>query len=252
MRPYLLGYVFLLIALGCSTSDPTPVIKPGRCFLLSVTEKYSVLPVVTRLEYDSLDRLVRYLTTYNIDTLYASAFTYGSNGYIESETRHDGSVGTYSYDGSNRLKEVAYNTATKELITYKYNSHGQLSGRVVITGPKVFNYTYAYPNGSSHNCSEEVSWDASYPHTLTRVMEYDNMKNPMKELSIPYLSFRPYRIPAGDTNVTRSSESSTKEVSTYEYQYNGMGYPTLIKEVRYIGTWTDTYAYALTYRCKEL
>ncbi len=253
MRPYvLIAYVFLLSALGCTTSDPPPVIKPGTCYLLSITEILNTLPIVTQIEYDSLNRVARYSSTYNGATTFASTFSYGSNGLVESETRHDGSVGTYTYDASNQLEQVAYNTPALNVITFKHNSHGQLTGRVVKTGATVFNYTYAYPNTSSHNCSEEVSWDASYPQAFYRTMEYDNMKNPMKELSIPYVSFKPYRIPAGANNATKSSESSTKELRTYTYQYNDMGYPTVIKEVWQIGSSTVTYQYLLNYTCKEL
>ncbi len=172
-----------------------------------------------------------------------SLYTYDAQNRLSTITSRS-YVGSYYYDGNNRVDSIAYlNSGTFDWADkYSYNSSGQLAQDQFYnsSGPNpYYTVTYKYPNSSTHNYSSIIYYYPSGARlTSTNHYTYDNKNNPFNF----FRSFDPTTTP---NNVVTEADSDSISSSTYNYNYtyNSNGYPLTVTYQSGTTTYTTNYTY---------
>jgi hypothetical protein len=236
MRFYSLRLIVysLLLALGvisCSKNDPSPT----ACYLKSASTTGTIVYSET-MSYNDKMQVIGIATASGVNSAMAT-YTYATNGNLATADFGDGTTGTYTFDGQNRITHWELSPAGYTW-DYTYNGNSQHS-TTTFTDPACstcgYTVTYAYANATTNNYSTEVFVSSTDNYNVN--FEYDNQPNPYKLVL--------WSSTGTDNNITKQVivPVGPTITTTYSYQYSDKGYPT--SKISSDGSRT-TY----TYECK--
>ena len=194
---------------------------------------------LTQYNYDGSDKLAgtNYYLNYNILSSDAQVATaaLSANAWVTPDNANQAGSGAYEFDGTGLLSKVTYNypSGSSQHSEFVYDSNGRISKQILFwDNSETGHIDYAYD--SKGNLIEEdlfnVSSDGSDELSTTTAYEFDNQKNPYKDISkllIPGIYTNANNITKITYTIAVNSDQSTASVQVISntYEYNSKGYP---------------------------
>ena len=228
--------VFLMVFVGCKKNEDT-TINDSNCRITKITSNSGGNVSVLYFEYDENQKLIRFTSSYG--RVYT--FNYNTEGYLEISTHNENAPdiakSTFDRNGSIITRTISYQNDDGIWVDtdFKYKYELNPNGDVIreeyyhLDDDEIWHMVqYSTNEWSNGNMMKMEYWQSvndnfELMHTITR--QYDDMNNPSAPLKNTLL----FDVTKNNVISGRITDSSgeTNE-STFTYEYNEKGYPSMI------------------------